>query len=170
MSGPRLLLVGMMGAGKTTVGHLLAQRTGWPYLDNDELLRAATGTLTPDLLAAGGEAALRAAETAALTAALSTPPPLVCSVAAGVVVDPGNRRRLAGGGDTVYLRAALDTLVGRISSGPRRPWLGDDPAAALATLYAGREALYLEVAKIVVDVDDLTPAEVCDRILGEELP
>lgn len=168
MKPARLLLVGMMGAGKSTVGHRLAERTGWPYLDNDEVLQRSTGELTADVLALGGEAALRAAESAALRAALATPPPVIASVAAGVVTDAGDRARLAAGGQVVYLRARLETLTRRVTQGPRRPWLVGDPAGALAALYAGREALYREVAKMMIDVDDLTPDGVCDRILGEE--
>src|SRR3954471_23418666 len=100
----RVLLVGMMGAGKTTVGHAVADRLGWPYYDNDDLLRRAAGVDTPTVLDKRGEAALRRAESAALTVALTAAGPLVAGVAGGVITDPLDRQRLRGGGFVVWLR------------------------------------------------------------------
>lgn len=162
----RVLLVGMMGSGKTTVGRALAERTGWPYLDNDELLRRAVGKDTPTVLAEEGEQALRSAESAALTVALTEPPPLVAGVAGGVVEGAADRGRLReSGAFVVWLRATIDTLVSRVGSGEGRPWLQPDPRTALQALYDGRSGLYAEVASYVVDVDDLDGGEVADRIL-----
>jgi shikimate kinase len=160
----RVLLVGMMGAGKSTVGRALGDRLGWPYYDNDELLRRAAGVDTRTVLEQRGELALRRAESAALTVALTEGGPLVAGVAGGVVEDPLDRARLRAGGFVVWLRAAVETLVRR-TSGTDRPWLGDDPRAALTALYAGRAALYESVASVVVDVDVLPPDAVADRIV-----
>ncbi|MHB2021837.1 MAG: shikimate kinase [Mycobacteriales bacterium] len=164
MSGSRLLLVGMMGAGKTTTGRLLEARTGWPYLDNDELLARATGVSTPELLARDGVAQLRRAESAALCAAVQAQPPLIAAVAAGVVDDPADRVLLRAAGVVVYLRARLETLAARVGAGPARPWLGEDPLGALKRLYAGREEHFQQVATLVVDVDALAPAAVCEQV------
>lgn len=162
----RVLLIGMMGAGKTTVGRALAARTGWPYIDNDELVGQAAGVPTPELLV-HGEQALRAAESAALQAVLALPPPLVGSVAGGVVTRDEDRARLrAGGSVVVWLRAAIDTLARRVGSGAGRAWLQPDPAAALRRLAADREPRYAELAALVVDVDTLRPDQVVDRILA----
>jgi shikimate kinase len=161
----RVLLVGMMGAGKSTVGALLGDRLGWPYYDNDELLRRAVGIDTRSVLVRRGEAALRRAESAALTVALTEGGPLVAGVAGGVVLDPLDRARLRAGGFVVWLRASVETLVGR-AAGTDRPWLGDDPAAALTALYAGRADLYLSVASYVVDVDTLPPPMLVERIIA----
>jgi len=159
----RVLLVGMMGAGKTTVGHALESLLGWPYFDNDELLRRAVGKDTRRVQQEDGELALRRAESAALDVALVEGGPLVAGVAGGVVLDPLDRQRLRTGGFVVWLRAELTTLARRVD-GTDRPWLRGDPLAALQELYAGREDLYASVASLVVDVDVLPPELVALRI------
>jgi shikimate kinase len=160
----RILLVGMMGAGKSTVGHVLAGRLGWPYYDNDELLHRATGVDTRALQERKGVHALRRAESAALTIALEDGAPLVAAVAGGVVTDPLDRERLRAGGFVVWLRAELSTLDARVT-GTDRPWLGSDPVAAMHRLYAGREPMYLSVADLVVDVDRRDPDAVAEEIV-----
>lgn len=161
----RILLMGMMGCGKTTVGNALSNRTGWHYLDNDELVRRATGETTPDVLRERGEAALRHAESAALTEALRMPPPVIAAVAGGIVESAEDRERLRSGGYVVYLRAQITTLVERVGSGKGRPWLQPDPAAALARLHRGREEHYRQVATLILDVEDGTPDELAAAVL-----
>jgi len=92
--GPRVLLIGMMGAGKSTVGTALSARTGWPYYDNDELVVRATGKPAPDVLDDSGVAALRAVESLALVQALTIDSPLVAGIAGGVVDQTDDRERL----------------------------------------------------------------------------
>lgn len=162
----RVLLMGMMGCGKTTVGTALAARTGWEYLDNDELVRRATGEKTPHILRERGEKALREAESAALTEALGMPAPVIAAVAGGIVEDPANRERLRTGGYVVWLRARISTLADRVGSGEGRPWLQPDPAAALARLYRGREELYRQAATLILDVEDASPEELAESILA----
>lgn len=162
--GERVLLVGMMGAGKTTIGRALADRFGWRYLDSDEQVEARTGRSVPEIFAAEGEAAFRAEESAALAAALAAGPRLVVSVAGGAVLDPRNRALLREAGTVVWLRAEVDTLARRVGEGTGRPLLGDDPAAALARLYEERRPLYEQLADVVVDVDELRPAEAVEAI------
>jgi shikimate kinase len=163
MTTDRILLIGMMGAGKTTVGHALAALTGWPYYDNDDLLRRAVGKDTRRLQKEDGEQPLRRAESAALTVALTEGGPLVAGVAGGIVRDPLDRQRLQAGGFVVWLRATIETLTHRVE-GTDRPWLGKDPEAALKALYAGRADLYESVASLVVDVDTLPPGILAERI------
>jgi shikimate kinase len=160
----RILLVGMMGAGKSTVGHALARQLSWPYYDNDELLRRATGIDTRVLQERAGVGALRRAESAALSIALQEGTPLVASVAGGVVVDPLDRQRLRSGGFVVWLRAELATLDARVA-GTDRPWLGAHPAEAMRELYAGREDLYRSFADLIVDVDRRDVDDVADEIV-----
>ena len=155
----------MMGAGKTTVGNALAAITGWPYLDNDELVERATGRPTPEVLAGADEATLRLVEAAALDVALAVAPPVVAGVAAGVVLDPEARRRMSAGAFVVYLRAPLTVLAARVGEGAGRPWLEDEPLAALEQLHAGRERLYLEVADLVLDVEGVPPDDLAAAIL-----
>ena len=84
----RVFLIGLMGSGKTTVGRALSRRTGWPYLDNDALVRDATGRSGPDLEADGGVDALHAAEARGLERALAHDPPVIVGVAGWIVTDP----------------------------------------------------------------------------------
>ena len=162
---PRILLVGMMGAGKTTTGRLLAERLGWGYRDSDADVEASTGLTVPELFARDGEAAFRQAEAAVLAAACADPTPSVVSVAGGAVLNPDNRRLIAASGIVVWLRARPETLAARVGDGAGRPLLDDDPAAAVIELSAARAPFYVELADVVLDVDDLDPASVVDRIL-----
>lgn len=168
-SGParprRLLLVGMMGSGKTTVAALAARRLGWPHLDSDAEVQLATGRSVPELFALGGEPAFRAEETAALDRALGVEP-VVVSVAGGAVLDPHNRERLREAGTVVWLRASLDTLAARVGEGEGRPLLDGGPRRALAELERVRRDLYAQVADAVVDVDAKTPEEVAEAALA----
>jgi shikimate kinase len=165
--GERVLLVGMMGSGKTTVGQALARRLGWRYCDSDAQVEAATGRTVREIFEEDGEAAFRAQESLALAEALAAGEQAVVSVAGGAVLDRDNRRRLRQGGTVVWLRARVPTLAARVRAGDddHRPLLGDDPERVLAELDAGRRPLYEEVADVVVDVDDLTPEQVVARIV-----
>lgn len=165
MSDPVILLLGMMGTGKTSVGKAIARLTGWPYVDNDELVETATGRPPPAILDAEGEGTLRAAETEALHRALALQPPAVAGVAGGTVLDPANRDLLRAAPGVVWLRARPDTLIRRVGSGAGRAWLQPDPAAAITRLTATREPFYAEVADTVVDVDELTPKEAAAAVL-----
>lgn len=161
-AGQRVLLLGMMGSGKSTIGRALAQRTGWPFLDNDELLERRTGRTARDLREVGVDA-LREGESLALHEGLAVPPPAIVGVAAGVVLDPADRAAVRDGGVVVWLRANPETLLRRIlgtldeDEGRHRPWLGGGPDAALAWLRTEadrRQPLYESVAGITVDVDE----------------
>lgn len=166
-TGSKVLLIGMMATGKTTVGREIAARTGWTYLDNDDLVRQAEGVSAPELLARDGEPALRRAESQVLTTLLELSPPLVAGVPGGVVLDPVDRERLATcEGHVVWLRAQIATLVERVGKGEGRSWLDDDPAQALTRLAAVREPFYAEVADQVVDVDGLPAERLAELVLG----
>lgn len=162
----RILLVGMMGVGKSTVGRALANRLGWPYVDSDEQVMLCTGRTVPELFAERGEAAFRAEEKRALAEAVAGDGPVVVSVAGGAVLDPDNRRLLNDSGTVVWLRAGVPTLAARVGDGEGRPLLGDDPATALASVSEERRPLYEGLADLVVDVDHLSPQQAVDEIVG----
>jgi shikimate kinase len=162
----KLVLVGMMGAGKTTVGRELSARLGWTFLDSDALVEESTGSSVAELFAAHGESGFRAEESRVLAEALASPVPAVVSAAGGAVLAPGNRALLASARAVVWLRAEPATLAARVGSGEGRPLLGHDPAGALRSLDAARRPLYGEVADVIVDVDDLDASTVVDRILA----
>jgi shikimate kinase len=162
----KVLLVGMMGAGKSSVGTVLSAKLGWPYLDNDVLLERAAGATAPELLAQQGEPALRRAESQVLTLLLGMPGPIVGGVPGGVVLDGADRDRLReASAHVVWLRASVGVLARRVGGGNGRAWLGDDPAAALRRLATERNDCYEQVADQVVDVDALPVGAIARLVL-----
>lgn len=159
-----------MGTGKSTIGRALAQRLDVPFVDNDETLQALNGRSAGDILRADGVVALRAAEAATALHLLSLPPPVVVALAAGVIEDCDVRQSLGRVDTVVFLTAAVQTLAERVrrdeEHGKGRPWVGTDPAAALRRLSQGREPLYAEVADVVVDVGQLSPALAVAQVLA----
>jgi shikimate kinase len=161
-----IVLVGLMGTGKTTVGGLLAGALGVPLLDSDEMIVARTGQTVREIFEHEGEPAFRVQETAALLDALADPEPAVIAAAGGVVLSEVNRAALVGSGAVVvWLRADPDLLLGRVFNQGHRPLLDDDPAGTLAAMQATREPLYREVADLVIDVAGRTPSEVAAQVL-----
>jgi shikimate kinase len=162
----RIILVGMMGAGKTTIGRSLAEHLGWRHFDSDEQVMEVTGRTVPELFADHGEEVFRAEEARVLAHALSSHDPVVVSAAGGVVLSPDNRDLIARSGVVVWLRADPGLLARRVGTGTGRPLLDGDPAARLVDLEAIRRPLYEALAAVTVDVDELAPSEVVARILA----
>jgi shikimate kinase len=160
-----VLLIGMMGAGKSVVGAMVASRLGCPHLDSDRLVEQRTGTTVARIFEEQGEAAFRAEEAAALAEAVGAIGPVVISVAAGAVLSADNRALLRQAGLVVWLRASIPTLAQRVTGGEHRPLLAGDRLARLTELYAERYSYYGQLADTVIDVDALTPEEVADRVV-----
>ena len=114
---PRVMLMGMMGSGKTTVGRAISARTDWPYIDNDEMVARMTGVDTEALSLRGADV-LHRLQAESVLAALDRPEPYVAGLAGSVVADPEVRRRVRAEAFGVYLRASVRTLVGRVGEGP----------------------------------------------------
>jgi shikimate kinase len=159
-----VVLVGMMGTGKSSVGRRLAHRLGRDLVDSDEQVERRTGRTVAEIFRADGEAAFRALESEVLAEALASERPAVVAAAGGTVMDPENRRRIREGGFVVWLRADPSTLESRVRSGLHRPLLDEDPAGVLRRLASQRAPLYAEVADLVVDVDDIRIDDVVERI------
>jgi shikimate kinase len=158
-------LVGMMGSGKTTVGHALARRLGWAMIDTDAEIVQVTGMTIPDIFATHGEAWFRAKESEVLSDCLRLETPAVLSLGGGTVLAEHNRSLLRSWADVVWLRASLATLTTRVGSGAGRPVLAGDPAGVLARLLSERGPVYAEVAGLVVDVDDRPTRSVVSEVV-----
>ncbi len=156
-----LVLIGMMGTGKTTVGQILATRLGWGFWDNDEALQGATGQTAAELQRLRGEAVLHEVEDRLLSEALREHTQTVFAAAASVVLNPA----LLAGAFTVWLRAGAGWEEQNIArSGQHHRPLPEDAAAVLRQLSAVREPLYAKAANITIDVapDAMTT---CDRVM-----
>ncbi len=147
------LLVGMMGAGKTSVGRATARLLGWPYLDNDDQVRGLAELAPPDVASTLGIEELHRLERTALEAALAHSGPLVASAAGSVVDDVAWRQVHGPEVLVVWLRARPETLLARVGSGTSRRADARSATWTRSTL-ARREAALAALADLVIDVDD----------------
>jgi shikimate kinase len=167
------VLIGMRGAGKSTVGAECARRLDRVFVDTDELVEATTGRTISEIFSSDGEGAFRALERAALADACAAPLPSVIAVGGGAMSDPVNRQMAGAHATVVWLRAHPAELAQRVErqerdAGGERPLLaGADPIATLERLSTLRSDAYGAIAAIVVDTDDRSVAEVADAILEE---
>jgi shikimate kinase len=161
-----LVLIGLMGSGKTTVGRVLAHRMGRSLIDNDEALEREAGESARELAAVEGADALHDAETEVLLEALADSTPSVIGAAAATPLDPRAQAALHVH-QVVYLCADPGVLAARVRGSTddgHRPFLADDPERVLRAQAAERDAVYREVADVVVDVSSGSPDELADQI------
>jgi shikimate kinase len=159
-----IFLVGLMGAGKTSVGKVLARRLGKAFYDCDHEIERATGVKVPVIFDIEGEAGFRAREARTL-AELVRRADIVLATGGGAVLSPANRKLLTEHGTVVYLRAAADDLWARTRHDKNRPLLKTaDPLARLNELYAERDPLYRAVADIVVDTGNQSLISLAHRL------
>ena len=163
--GVRLVLIGMMGSGKSSVGRALSGRTGWPFVDNDALVERVTGMTARQLLEERGAGAMRRAEADALVAGIRLAPPVVVAVAAGTILDAGLRALIAGAGFVAWLRAPAPVLAARAVGAAHRPWLDDDPLGWFERAAAERDPLYASVADVEVDTATASPSQAAEAFL-----
>ena len=160
-----VVLVGLMGSGKSTVGAFVAQRTGRAFVDVAVALAARTGKTVRELWEQSGEAAYRHLESEELLGVLRDGTPAVLAAPGGVVLDPVVRAAL-GDSVVVWLRADPSTLAARVRPGDHRPLLGNRPYDVLAAMAEARSGLYAQVAGAIVDTDGSSPEDVADIVVG----
>jgi shikimate kinase len=162
-----VVVVGLMGSGKTVVGRRLAARLRRPWRDSDREIEAATGLTVRELRDRDGVDAMHALEARHLIDALAELPPSVISAAASTVDVPECRAAMtAPGVAVVWLRAEPATLAQRFSARDRhRPEFGDSPEVFLAEQAARRHPLFASLNPIVVDVDRIRPGEAAERAM-----
>lgn len=145
-----IFLIGMMGAGKTTVGKLLAQQLGKTFIDSDEEIQQRTGVTIPHIFDVEGEAGFRQRE-ANIIQELMKLDNIVLATGGGVVLSEQNRDALCGNGIVVYLKSTVHDLWQRTRHDRNRPLLQtDDPRARLNDLYEQRDPLYTRVADLIM--------------------
>jgi len=146
-----IFLVGLMGAGKTTIGRLLARRLNRRFVDSDQAIEARTGASIPWIFEIEGEASFRRRE-ADMIRELTAQDGIVLATGGGAVLDPGSRALLAERGTVIYLRASVSSILQRTAHDRNRPLLQTaDPRKRLEELVAEREPLYREIADLVID-------------------
>jgi shikimate kinase len=159
---PKVVLVGTMGAGKTTVGRHLAELWGVRFRDSDQDIEASQGRSVSDIFVDSGEAEFRALERAAVAAALAEHDG-VLALGGGAVLDESTRKLLAGN-LVVFLRVGLSDAAQRVGLGVSRPLLLGNVRGRIKQLIDERTPVYESVASLVVDTDGLSVREVVERV------
>lgn len=163
-SGGPIFLVGLMGAGKTTLGKLMAAELHLPFYDTDDEIQHRSGADIPWIFDVEGEQGFRDRETHVLEDMVQQGNAVV-STGGGIVVREENRALLKSSGHVVYLCATAEQLYARIGKDKRRPLLQtDDPLARLRALLASREGFYRDVADQVFMSDNSSPKDAAKKL------
>ena len=159
-----ITLTGFMGSGKTTVGKVLADFLGCPFMDLDDLVVKKAGKSIPDIFVQDGEPAFRQLEAQVLRKTVDkyAESTAVLALGGGAVLAPASAALLHEKTVCIYLRATLDTLLARLEGETAGRPLAD---ASLADRLTSREPLYEKTAHVIVDTDGLSPDEVADEII-----
>lgn len=161
-----IFLVGMMGAGKSTAGRLLARRLKRAFYDSDHEVERRCGVKIPVIFEIEGEPGFRARESAVLEE-LTALRDVVLATGGGAVLSEANRRTLAARGTVIYLHAQPAALYERVRQDKNRPLLATaDPAARLRELYEVRDPLYRETADLVVETGRQSVQSLARELLG----
>ncbi|MFN8026327.1 MAG: shikimate kinase [Acidimicrobiia bacterium] len=166
-----LVLIGLMGAGKSTVGARCATALDRPFVDTDRLIETNAGLTVAEIFETQGEPAFRTIERTVVADVSASPEPLVVACGGGVALDPDNRRVLRDRGVVVWLRADAQELGKRVGSGEGRPLLQSGepggPVGTLERLAVLRAPAYEAAAHVIVDTDGLGVGTVAERVLEE---
>ncbi|MCQ4302374.1 shikimate kinase AroK [Stutzerimonas frequens] len=160
-----LILVGPMGAGKSTIGRLLAKELRLPFRDSDKEIEQRTGASIPLIFDVEGESGFREREHAVI-ADLCRLDGVVLATGGGAVMREDNRKALRAGGRVVYLCTSVDQQLERTARDRNRPLLQSaDPRGVLASLMAVRDPLYRSIADVIIETDERPPRLVVMEIL-----
>lgn len=167
MEHKNIILVGLMGVGKTTIGKALAKRLGWRFLDTDQEIEAKTGVSIPVIFEIEGEDGFRNREARVLDDVVHLENAVIAT-GGGIVLREDNRAQLLRSGLVVYLNASPERLIERLRHDRSRPLLRvPDPLARLHELKVQRDLYYRQVADLVVDVDRLGVSGILRLVLNE---
>ena len=166
MDAGNIFLVGMMGAGKTTLGRALAQRTGLEFVDTDRVLVQRTGVPVATIFEIEGEEGFRRRESGVI-AELAARRGCVVATGGGAVLCAENRRAMRAAGTVIYLRARLESLWERTRHDSSRPLLATaDPRATLAQILEKRDPLYREAAHLIVETGSQSASTLVNRVMA----
>lgn len=167
-----LILVGPMGAGKSTIGRLLAKELHLPFKDSDKEIEVRTGADIPWIFDVEGEQGFRDREQAVI-ADLCREDGLVLATGGGAVLREANREALRAGGRVVYLHTSVEQQLERTARDRNRPLLRTaNPGQVLRDLLTIRDPLYRQIADVIIETDQRPPRLVVQEVLGrlEQLP
>jgi len=160
-----IFLIGPMGAGKSTVGRVLAEKLGYHFVDSDHDIEEKTGATIPMIFDIEGEAGFRQREEVSIDA-LTQLPETILATGGGVVLSEENRKHLRSRGFVVYLRSSVDALVQRTKHDRNRPLLQTEhPEKVLAKILEEREPFYMDVADLVVETEHASAYRVVKQII-----
>ncbi|MDX1795416.1 MAG: shikimate kinase AroK [Hydrogenovibrio sp.] len=160
-----IFLVGPMGVGKSTVGRFLSEKLHYDFVDSDHEIEAKTGATIPMIFDIEGEEGFRLRE-ANVIDELTQRPETVLATGGGAVINPENRKHLRSRGFVVYLKSSVEALLQRTKHDRNRPLLQtDNPQQVLLDLIKKREPLYLEVADLVIETEQVPVHKVVKQII-----
>lgn len=167
--GKHIILIGFMGAGKTTIGQTLARRLNRPLFDTDQLIEEQAGMSVSRIFEKYGEEEFRRLETETIRSMIFAEEDWVLSVGGGLPLREENRRLLKQAGTVVYLRVRSGTVLERLKGDTTRPLLqGGDVKTKVENLLSYRSPIYEEASHVTVDVDQKTPDQIGEEILKRD--
>lgn len=161
-----IFLIGLMGAGKTSIGKMLAKELYLQFYDSDLEIEKRTGASIPWIFDLEGEQGFRQRESKMLEE-LTQQTNIILATGGGAILNPENRRILADRGIVIYLQAHLEDLVERTGRNQNRPLLAKDARGVLEKLLIQREPLYLEIADLIYDTSKHNVSEITQQILTD---
>lgn len=169
MSTENVILIGFMGAGKTSVGQAYARKTGLPFVDTDQMIEEEASMTISDIFRLKGEDYFRETETGVLKKLLSEEDLKVISVGGGLPLREENRALLKKLGKVIFLQVTADTVVKRLKGDTTRPLLqGNHVRERAEELLAFRNPIYRQAASVTIAVDEKTVDEIVNLIQTEE--